>query len=325
MIKKQTGSRYISFGEFLEELKNTEVVIPLIQRNYKWHVNADKASTNNQDDEHKGSEGSAEELFNDIIKAIENNQDHTMGMATLYVDDSAEKPVAQILDGQQRMITLSLLAKALGKYDEFPRLKFERDENQEREKYLAGEESNNSDIDVFHMETTYKYFCYRIGSCEKTTAEIFKGMKTYLKLICRYTENEPLNEFLSLNDKKTAFCSTDYDRAYQLKYQSAKQEITPEMILKEHSEIQKYLYTNSKIFELININDGEKYDYLQNSDLVIDDKGNIRFLVINLGGKISLFGGAKEFLEIPWECVKKIGLRTIILDADEGDIKRTKI
>lgn len=252
MIKKQTGSRYISFGEFLEELKNTEVVIPLIQRNYKWHVNADKASTNNQDDEHKGSEGSAEELFNDIIKAIENNQDHTMGMATLYVDDSAEKPVAQILDGQQRMITLSLLAKALGKYDEFPRLKFERDENQEREKYLAGEESNNSGIDVFHMETTYKYFCYRIGSCEKTTAEIFKGMKTYLKLICRYTENEPLNEFLSLNDKKTAFCSTDYDRAYQLKYQSAKQEITPEMILKEHSEIQKYLYTNSKIFELIN-------------------------------------------------------------------------
>lgn len=87
--------------------------------------------------------------------------------------------------------------------------------------------------------------------------------------------------------------------------------------LKLLSEIEK--------FELININDGEKYDYLQNSDLVIDNKGNIRFLVINLGGKISLFGGAKEFLEIPWECVKKIGLRTIILDADEGDIKRTKI
>ena len=87
--------------------------------------------------------------------------------------------------------------------------------------------------------------------------------------------------------------------------------------LKLLSEIEK--------FELININDGEKYDYLQNSDLVIDDKGNIRFLVINLGGKISLFGGAKELLEIPWECVKKIGLRTIILDADEGDIKRTKI
>ena len=87
--------------------------------------------------------------------------------------------------------------------------------------------------------------------------------------------------------------------------------------LKLFSEIEK--------FELININDGEKYDYLQNSDLVIDDKGNIRFLVINLGGKISLFGGNKEFLEIPWECVKKIGLKTIILDADEGDIKRTKI
>ena len=37
--------------------------------------------------------------------------------------------------------------------------------------------------------------------------------------------------------------------------------------LKLLSEIEK--------FELININDGEKYDYLQNSDLVIDDKGKL--------------------------------------------------
>lgn len=78
-------------------------------------------------------------------------------------------------------------------------------------------------------------------------------------------------------------------------------------------------------FELININDGEKYDCLQNSDLVVDEDGNVRFLVINIGGKISLFGNSREFLEIPWECVKKIGLKTIILDADENNIRKTKI
>lgn len=260
MIKRQTGSRYISLEDLLEELKGTEVVIPLVQRNYKWHVNSVRAGINNSEDT---PEGSAEELFDDIIKAIEKKQDHTMGMVTFYVDDSSEKPIVQILDGQQRMITLSLLAKALGKYNEFPRLKFERDINQERENYLAVEEPETDGVktvgvDVFHMITTYNFFVKKIGSCCSNGIDngidietIFTGMKTYLKLICRCTENEPLNEFLSLNDKKTPFCSTDYDRAYQLKYQSGKQEITPEMILKEHAEIQKYLYTNCKIFDLI--------------------------------------------------------------------------
>ena len=34
-------------------------------------------------------------------------------------------------------------------------------------------------------------------------------------------------------------------------------------------------------YEIINISDGEKYNYLQNNDLVIDDEGNIKFIVIN--------------------------------------------
>lgn len=73
-------------------------------------------------------------------------------MATLYVDDSKEKPIVQILDGQQRIITLSLLAKALDKYNEFPQLKFERDENHEREDFLAKKTNTVSGLDVFHMK-----------------------------------------------------------------------------------------------------------------------------------------------------------------------------
>lgn len=84
------------------------------------------------------------------------------------------------------------------------------------------------------------------------------------------------------------------------------------------SEIERY--------ELININDGEKYDYLQNNDLVVDDDGTIKYLIINTStSKIGFFGKSREFLEIPWECVKKIGSRTIILDAEENEIKRAKI
>lgn len=77
-------------------------------------------------------------------------------------------------------------------------------------------------------------------------------------------------------------------------------------------------------YELININDGEKYDFLQNNDLVVDDEGKLRFLLINVGAKLNFFGSGKEFLEIPWECVKKIGARTIILDAEYSEIRKTK-
>lgn len=79
-------------------------------------------------------------------------------------------------------------------------------------------------------------------------------------------------------------------------------------------------------YELININDGEKYDYLQNNDLVIDGEGNLKYLVINLHkGKFKFFSNSREFLEIPWECVKKIGARTIILDAEESDIRKSQV
>ena len=77
------------------------------------------------------------------------------------------------------------------------------------------------------------------------------------------------------------------------------------------SEIERY--------ELININDGEKYDYLQNNDLVVDDDGKIRYLIINTtGSKMGLFSRSRE-------CVKKIGSRTIILDAEDNDVKRAKL
>lgn len=79
-------------------------------------------------------------------------------------------------------------------------------------------------------------------------------------------------------------------------------------------------------YELININDGEKYDSLQNNDLIVDDEGNIKYLVVNVSSsKLGLFSNSREFLEIPWNCVKKIGSRTIILDAEENDIKKTAL
>ncbi|SKA76555.1 sporulation protein, YlmC/YmxH family [Clostridium sp. USBA 49] len=87
--------------------------------------------------------------------------------------------------------------------------------------------------------------------------------------------------------------------------------------IKYYSEMEKY--------EIININDGEKYSYLGNNDIVVDEEGNLKFLILNSQKtRFSLFGG-NEFIEVPWEYIKKIGSRTIILDAEENTLKRTRM
>ncbi|MEQ8154030.1 MAG: YlmC/YmxH family sporulation protein [Clostridiaceae bacterium] len=78
-------------------------------------------------------------------------------------------------------------------------------------------------------------------------------------------------------------------------------------------------------YEIINVNDGEKYNYLSNNDIIIDDNGNLRFLIINLNKSKFTFLGGNEFLEIPWEYVKKIGARTIILDVEEENVKHARL
>ena len=50
--------------------------------------------------------------------------------------------------------------------------------------------------------------------------------------------------------------------------------MSEEKKVKYLSEIEKY--------ELINVNDGEKYDYLLNNDLIIDDDGNFKYLIIKI-------------------------------------------
>ncbi len=80
------------------------------------------------------------------------------------------------------------------------------------------------------------------------------------------------------------------------------------------SEIERY--------EIININDGEKYSGLINNDVIIDEEGKLKYLIVNLGGgKFNLFN-SDEYLEIEWENVKRIGAKTIILDVDSDMIKK---
>lgn len=85
------------------------------------------------------------------------------------------------------------------------------------------------------------------------------------------------------------------------------------------------LYSEIEKYEIINVNDGEKYNYLANNDVIVDENGYLKLIILNkTQSKFSFFSNS-EFIEVPWECVKKIGLRTIIIDADEQLMKKTRL
>ncbi|WP_027623477.1 YlmC/YmxH family sporulation protein [Clostridium lundense] len=85
------------------------------------------------------------------------------------------------------------------------------------------------------------------------------------------------------------------------------------------------LYSEMERYEIININDGDKYNCLSNNDVIIDEEGNFKLLILaDPKVKFSFFA-KNEFIEVPWEYIKKIGTKTIIIDVNEKILKKTHI
>ncbi|UQS84117.1 DUF262 domain-containing protein [Bombilactobacillus thymidiniphilus] len=109
--------------------------IPVFQRNYEW--NKDQC----------------EQLFADLTLAARNDTDHFIG-AIVYVTETGNKMshIYRIIDGQQRLTSLTLLLKALADADES-----DRDEIEEEyltNKYL----DNNNHLKLKPIEHDYEAF-----------------------------------------------------------------------------------------------------------------------------------------------------------------------
>lgn len=86
----------------------------------------------------------------------------------------------------------------------------------------------------------------------------------------------------------------------------------------------KYL-SEMERYEIINVNDGEKYNTLASNDIIIDEKGEFKLLLLNIGtSKFGLFNNS-DYYEVDWDYVKKIGAKTIILDAEQEFIRKANI
>ncbi|KEH97901.1 YlmC/YmxH family sporulation protein [Clostridium massiliodielmoense] len=82
------------------------------------------------------------------------------------------------------------------------------------------------------------------------------------------------------------------------------------------------LYSDVENCEIININNGEKYNYVYNNDVIIDKEGNFKFLIINDTKPGFRIFKSESFLEVPWEHINKIGAKTIIMDVEENELKK---
>ncbi len=187
-----------------ENFKGKKVYIPLYQRNYKW--NADMAA----------------KLASDLLKQFEedNTKEYNLGVLTLYESKDDE---IQILDGQQRLITLSLIMKALSfDNDDWFKLYFERDNGFDEESkrsvrfdYIYNDIEHHG-IDVDRMKCNINKIKDEMKSFEFDEKEFIYYILNNVKLLCRETKREPIDEFLNMNFKKTPFCSADHIKTYMV-------------------------------------------------------------------------------------------------------------
>lgn len=82
------------------------------------------------------------------------------------------------------------------------------------------------------------------------------------------------------------------------------------------SELEKY--------EIFNTEEAEKYDTQQALDFIIDEDGNLEFIVAAVAGSKMGFFSSREYVEIPWSYISKIGANVIVVSADKDKIKRAK-
>jgi len=215
MCLNEHNGKTITLGELLNGIKNTtnndsKVYIPMYQRNYKW------------------KQTKAVKLVEDLLLAYNTGKSKSISLFTLYIDDKNNN--IQVVDGQQRMITLLLLFSALSKADKFINLEFERDFslNNTRAYFIDKIQIKNiQNIDNEGVSLTDKrrllYNYQGIKSVLDNHQSLDKdAFVNYIEknvvILLHVINYEPVSEFLNLNCNKTKFSICDIVRAALITY-----------------------------------------------------------------------------------------------------------
>ena len=203
--------------------------IPVFQRNYEW------------------DKDQCEQLFKDLTVAAQTNTDHFIG-AIVYVTETGNKMshIYRIIDGQQRLTSLTLLLKALSDADE-------QDRDEIEEEYLTNKylDDNNHlklkpvehDYEAFDsvmnnmtdfdkpskVIDNYKFFRKLIEDSDIGSDELYEAMNhfnmVYIELSGDSNEENPQVIFESLNSTGVSLSPSDLVRNFLLmKLDSQQQE-----------------------------------------------------------------------------------------------------
>lgn len=206
--------------------------IPVFQRNYEW------------------DKDQCEQLFKDLVNAAKTNTDHFIG-AVVYVTETGSKlsHIYRIIDGQQRLTSLTLLLKALADQDD-------QDREEIEEQYLTNKylDDNNHlklkpvehDYDAFvsvmndmtddrqasKVIDNYHLFCKLIENSDLSSSELYEAMNhftmVYIELSNDTGEENPQLIFESLNSTGVSLSASDLVRNF--------------LLMKLDSELQNELY-----------------------------------------------------------------------------------
>lgn len=152
----------------------TVFVVPVYQRNYDW------------------KDENCSQLFNDIIKVVESGKEHFLGTICFKVYSSHER---SIIDGQQRLTSITLMLKAIYDFD-----KDEENREEIRDQYLfnkgRGIDSeflrfkmhlNKRDDAVFHilLENTKDSVDGKLTSVQKKS-RVYQNYLLFYDMVAEY-------------------------------------------------------------------------------------------------------------------------------------------
>ncbi len=261
------------FLHFLEG-SDKHFVIPVYQRNYDWKKEQCK------------------QLFDDLLDIGSSNRTHFLGsIVSIYHDDGDDREYL-IIDGQQRLTTLSLLLLAIYKLidqdivqssvnkkqiiDEYLINKYSKDDKKIRLKPVKNDKNAFSalfkDEKNYLQETNitlnYQYFYDRIIDDEISVDDLFAAVKqlVIVEIELKNGEDDPQLIFESLNS--TGLDLTEADKARNF------------ILMKESPTVQEQFYVD--FWNKIEINTNYNVsnfirDYLTIKESIIPNKNKVYF------------------------------------------------
>ncbi len=259
------------FTRFLEG-SDKHFIIPVYQRNYDWKKEQCK------------------QLFDDLIDISKTNRTHFLGSIVSIYHDDGEDLEYLIIDGQQRLTTLSLLLLAIYKIinnnllqtnvnkeqikDEYLINKYSKDDKKIRLKPVKNDKNafaslfkeENDYIQDTNITINFQYFYERILKKELSIDKLFLAIKQLIivDIELKNGEDDPQLIFESLNSTGLDLKEADKVRNF--------------ILMKENSSTQERFYTFywNKIEENTNYNVSDFIrDYLTIKERTIPNKNKV--------------------------------------------------